>query len=128
MCVYNIIFSKKEFNENNNPYILTFLLNNSQIESSLFLFSHFILKENFPYVNIIIDFIKNNINSIDQEKTKIIFDNTIKLLNKKITHPFIKTQLKNQIITIIESIKKIQLYFNFKENKNEINKINKHKI
>ena len=94
----------------------------------MFLFSHFILKENFPYVNIIIDFIKNNINSIDQEKTKIIFDNTIKLLNKKITHPFIKTQLKNQIITIIESIKKIQLYFNFKENKNEINKINKHKI
>ena len=135
MKTVETIFSNKEFCEalRSYPFINSFVLNNSTVETTFLLFNkysidNYFISNKFFYILEIIDYWKQNIievSSLNFNKNIYI---GLEFLKKTYKNPFSSKENTQEIYKIIEYIHNVQLFCDLINKPSTSPKINKHKI
>lgn len=111
----------------NDKKLFEFLLSISDI-NDYFLFNGCVGRNNYNFLELVVNHWKKEKEQIDSNLFCSNIHEGLLTLEKKIKHPFLKFNEKNQLNGIIEDIYKIHLFFSFNNKPTKDNKKNRHKI
>lgn len=112
---------------NNNLPIFKFMLHTSNI-NDYFFFNNCLERKNYSYLSLIVNRYKEEKNDLDFDIFNTNTKESLLFLENKIKHPFTSSQDKTLLTIIVEDINKINLFLSFKNNYEQTNKKNRHKI